>query len=143
MKIGIGSTVATLGLALLISGACTRQKLAPAQNRVLPDPIYSTSTGCDVDYPEVNLVISMGHQLWWQSLDRKTKYVVIFRHSDGTPGSGTPFKDSNGLKYNFPVDPTNGNISPVPSQSGRYTYTINDGYGNQCKDADPGVIVKD
>jgi hypothetical protein len=135
--------VALTLITLMATTACKRFHPGNSHGRTLPVGIYTTTTGCDVDYPQVNLVKNL-YRVLWQSVDGKA-YTVLFRQPDGTSGSGTPFKDSNGNPiYSFPVDPTNGIRSPPPYQTGYFEYSVNDQLNHECKSAkDPGVIVKD
>jgi hypothetical protein len=147
MKKSIATITAAVGLALLVTPvACHRAALRPSKvGGFLQVSIYPSATGCDVDYRKVYLEKHLGDRIFWHSKDGKTKYTVLFRRSDGSPGSGTPFKDPQGNPiYNFPVDPTNGIKSPVPDQTGYFEYSVNDPTDHECKSAnDPGVIVKD
>jgi hypothetical protein len=139
---------ASIALVLLISGGCQQQRggtPTDSLNRVLPIGIYMVATGCDVDYPTVNLRRLLKHRVSWQSADGQ-QYVVIFQPNPpgSNPKPGTPFVDSNNQPvFKFAV-PANGDVkSGVPVVDGYFEYSINDSSGKECKDAkDPGVSVK-
>jgi hypothetical protein len=129
---------------LLVAAGCHRQPnvTPPGSNRVLPNGIYMVATGCDVDYPTVNLRRSLNHQVSWQSADGQ-QYAVVFQPALN-PKPGTPFVDNhNQPVFSFTVPP-NGHVnSSVPIIDGYFAYSVNDSNGKECKNAtDPGVSIK-
>ena|ERR1700758_4680571 len=132
MNAGQKTFVVVLPL-LLVAAGCRRSAQPTVAHHRLPNGIYKTRAGCDVNYPSVNLRMSMQEEVEWQSADQQ--YTVVFQTS--------PFIDSNHPSQSFTVLANGAVDSGVPVVTGYFEYSIKDSTGNECKSAkDPGVNVK-
>ena len=143
MKI-TAARVLILVVFLAVTVGCHHRVGSKGGGTLPPIDIFMVdATNCDVTARVAVGYMHLNHRFTWRSQDHNA-YTLKFRPADGSSGSGSPFKDSQGnYIYNFPVDKTTPTTTPVPSDPGYFEYSIDGGNGQQCKDPkDPGLIVK-